>query len=101
MTVAQSGNPLQAFQWSPQPKAEALVMCLAEPFVKKDKFVADLAHRLYSEAGVRLTDLVDSFQLPDNHDTHELEEAGYRSRPLPHSPRRYINEEPASGEPRP
>jgi hypothetical protein len=68
-------------------------MGLAEPFLKKDRFVAELSERLYLEAGIRLTDLIDSFQLPDNHDATELEAAGYRSRPLPHSPRRYVNED--------
>ncbi|HEY8746909.1 MAG TPA: hypothetical protein VIM11_02965, partial [Tepidisphaeraceae bacterium] len=92
MTVAQSANPLQTFQWAPQPQAEALVMGLAEPFLKKDAFVAELARRLEREAGVRLTDLIDSFQLPDNHDNRELEAAGYVRRPLPHSPNRYVHE---------
>jgi hypothetical protein len=66
-------------------------MGLAGEFLK-DNFVRELFAHLKLRAGVRLWDLIDSFQLPDNHDTRELDAAGYVRRPLPHSPNRYVHD---------
>ena len=59
MTVLESSNPLQAFQWSPQPKAEGLIQELVEDFLSRHDFARRLEGRLLSAAAVRFSDLVD------------------------------------------
>lgn len=59
MTLLESSNPLQAFQWSPQPEAEALIHELVEEFVANHQFARTLKDRLYHEAAVRFSDLVE------------------------------------------
>ncbi|HSZ54435.1 MAG TPA: hypothetical protein VK797_02160 [Tepidisphaeraceae bacterium] len=92
MTAVQTANPLEAFQWTPQPRAEALVIGLLEPFLKQDPFVAELARRLKAEGGVRLVDMIDAFRLPDTEDVRKFEDAGYVFRPIPDLPNRYVHE---------
>lgn len=59
MTLLESSNPLQAFQWSPQPQAEALIHELVEEFVANHVFARTLRDRLHNEAAVRFSDLVE------------------------------------------
>lgn len=59
MTLLESSNPLQAFQWSPQPQAEALIHELVEEFVANHTFARTLKDRIYNEAAVRFSDLVE------------------------------------------
>ncbi|HEX4795093.1 MAG TPA: hypothetical protein VH370_14965 [Humisphaera sp.] len=63
-STAVSDNPLESFQWTPQPKAEALVKRLAADFLARSAFTRSLKERLQNEAGVRLIDLIDHIQLP-------------------------------------
>jgi hypothetical protein len=84
VTVAQSANPLQEFQWAPQPDAEALVIGLVTPFVAACGFANQLQQKLEAEAGVRFVDLIDSIHLPDTPSTRDhLRRAGYVQRPVP------------------
>lgn len=59
MTLLESSNPLQAFQWTPQPKAELLVQELVEEFLANHGFAGRLRDRLLGEAAVRFSDLVE------------------------------------------
>jgi hypothetical protein len=59
VTLLESTNPLQAFQWSPQPQAEALIRELVEEFLASHAFARKLKERLFSEAAVRFSDLVE------------------------------------------
>jgi hypothetical protein len=53
-------NPLTAFQWKPQPAAEALVKGILEDFLARTPFAAALATRMTVETGTRFLDWVDS-----------------------------------------
>src|SRR6185312_4641382 len=59
VTAAQAANPLEAYQWTPQPQAEAFVIGLVEQFLKADAFSRNFRERLEKGAGVRFSDLVD------------------------------------------
>jgi hypothetical protein len=73
-----STNPLEAFQWTPQPKAAALVRCLVDELLAADPIAADLARRMREETGTRFIDWIDHLVIPQAHwATSELEPAGY------------------------
>ena len=73
-----SDNPLERFQWTPQPKAEALIKRLLNDFLARLPFARTLKDRLQSEAGVRLIDLIDHIALPASASiADELLSAGY------------------------
>src|SRR5579862_5683538 len=83
VTTAQAENPLEAFQWKPQPQAEALVTGLAERFLAANDFARDLQRRLDEQAGVRLVDLIDSVHVPDSRSVRDdLSRAGFINRPV-------------------
>jgi hypothetical protein len=58
--LASDNNPLTAFQWKPQPAAEALVRGVLEEFLARTPFAATLARRMKEETGTRFLDWVDS-----------------------------------------
>ena len=66
MIRARSDNPLEAFNWSPQPQAQALVHELTDDIVKKSPSMQKLASRLHSEAGVRFGDIIDYLTFPSS-----------------------------------
>jgi hypothetical protein len=89
----QTANPLQAFQWTPQPQAAALVIGLVDTVVREDAFARELQRRCQAEAGVRLADLVDSFWLPDSPEIREaLRAAGFVHQPVPGANEHYVQE---------
>ena len=93
MTAAQASNPLEAFQWAPQPQAEAFVTGLVTRFLALDPFSREFKDRLEREAGVRFADLIDSIHLPDSRALRsELTAAGYVRRPIPGAPERFVQE---------
>src|SRR5260221_11989142 len=80
-STAVSDNPLESFQWTPQPKAEALVKRLAADFLARSPFTRSIKDRLQSEAGVRLIDLIDHIQLPSSAaNADQFREADYEPR---------------------
>lgn len=94
MTAVRSANPLQEFQWTPQPRAEAFVIGLVDTVVREDPFARELQRRLEAEVGVRLADLVDSFCVPDSPEFREaLKAAGFVRRPVPGTDDRYVQEQ--------
>ncbi len=69
---------IQAFQWSPQPAAEALVRGLLEDFLRRNSFATGLAVRMTAETGTRFYDWVDSiFPEPSEGLEARLREAGF------------------------
>jgi len=93
MTAAQSTNPLAAFQWTPQPCAEALITGLVAEFLERNAFAGELKRKLYVEAGVRFSDLLDSIHVPSSQQAKdELAAAGYVRRPVPGTEERYVQE---------
>lgn len=65
MMTVQTTNPLEAFQWTPQPEAERFVGALIDQFLSLCPTAAHLADRMKSEAGTRFLDWIDSIWLPD------------------------------------
>lgn len=94
MTTANAANPLESYQWRPQPRAEALITGLAEKFLSENEFARELKQRLYADAGVRFVDLIDSFHLPRDIKKHDaLSEAGFVRRPVAGAEDRYAQEQ--------
>ena len=94
MTTANPASPLQAFQWQPQPRAEALITGLAEEFLTESEFARELKRRLHAEAGVRFIDLIDSIHVPRGISRHDaLSEAGFIRRPIAGAEDRYVQEQ--------
>ena len=62
MNVAIS-SAMEAFQWSPQPKAAAWVAEMSRRLRSKLPFAETIKQRLLAEAGVRFDDLIDTIQL--------------------------------------
>ena len=62
----QAPNPLQEFQWAPQPEAERLVRGLVDDFLGRNAFARDLARRMKDEAGTRFYDWVEAIILPES-----------------------------------
>lgn len=64
MTVA--ADPLNDFQWTPQPEAEAVLLELVEACLMAVPEARALAGRMKAEAGVRFHDCVGHIALPGN-----------------------------------
>lgn len=93
MTSTASTNPLHAFQWTPQPQAQDLITGLVDEFVARNAFAAELKRRLYVQAGVRFSDLLDSVHVPVSQQMKDaLSGAGYVRRPIPGTEERYVQE---------
>ena len=60
----QAVNPLESFQWTPQPEAEKLVRELIESFVSKNSFASQLSRRMKEETGTRFNDWVEGIFAP-------------------------------------
>jgi hypothetical protein len=58
-------DPLAAFHWTPQPKAEALVRGIVDEFLARNSFAANLAKRMKEESGTRFIDWLDHLATPD------------------------------------
>jgi len=71
-------NPLEAFQWTPQPKAAALLRRLVDQLLDADPVATGLARRMKDETGTRFIDWIDHLVLPPDHRAmSELAAAGY------------------------
>src|SRR5438874_7851251 len=57
-------NPLNAFQWAPQPQTQKLVRELVADFLSRNAFAAELARRMKDESGTRFYDWVEAVLLP-------------------------------------
>jgi hypothetical protein len=75
MTATQT-DPLAAFQWTPQPAAEALVREIVADFLAANTFAAELARRMRDETGTRFIDWLDHLSVPAAH-AARLQEAGF------------------------
>ena len=58
-----SDSALTAFQWEPQPVAEQFVRGLADDFLCRTPYAADLARRMKHDTGTRFFDWVESIVL--------------------------------------
>ena len=93
MTLSQTSNPLESFQWTPQPKAEEFVSKLAHRFLSRSSFARKLSQRLYDQAAVRFIDLIDSIHVTGSAALRDqLTHAGFLRRPLMNIQERYIQE---------
>src|SRR5437868_2031300 len=57
---------LDEFQWSPQPRAEELVLDLLGDFLSRNTFAAELSRRMKDETGTRFRDWLETIVLPDS-----------------------------------
>ncbi len=74
----QADNPLEAFQWKPQPEAYAFIRSSADAFLRSCPPAADLAERMRRETGTRFHDWIDTLILPAGDMTGAtLESVGY------------------------
>jgi hypothetical protein len=77
MTV-QPENPLEAFQWKPQPQAYAFIRSSADAFLKSCPPAAELAARMQAETGTRFHDWIDTIFFPDTAAIRaEIQAVGY------------------------
>ena len=74
----QAPNPLEAFQWKPQPEAYAFIRSSADAFLRSCPPAADLAERMQLETGTRFHDWIDTIFFPDTAAVRaEIESVGY------------------------
>jgi hypothetical protein len=64
--MTMTADPLNDFQWTPQPEAEALLLELVGECLRAVPWAARFAERLSAEAGVRFHDCVGHIALPAN-----------------------------------
>jgi hypothetical protein len=77
MTV-QAANPLEAFQWKPQPQAYSFIRSSADAFLRSCPPAADLAERMQRETGTRFHDWIDTIFFPNSDDiAATLDAVGY------------------------
>jgi hypothetical protein len=77
----QTADALTAFQWTPQPKAEALVKELLADFLNQNSFASGLAKRMREETGTRFIDWIDHILCPSTgYAGQRLEDAGFVGR---------------------
>jgi hypothetical protein len=60
----QADNPLEAFQWKPQPEAYAFIRSSADAFLNRFPAAAALADRMQRETGTRFHDWIDTIVFP-------------------------------------
>jgi hypothetical protein len=83
VTISQTSNALENFQWTPQPSAESLIAELVEDFLACSGFSRLLVRHFKQEAGVRFADLIDSIHLPSSDALKSrLAASGFVSRPI-------------------
>jgi hypothetical protein len=71
-------NPLQAFHWEPQPQAERFVRGIADDFLRRNSFAADLARRMKEQTGTRFYDWIGYiWLLPQDPRVGQIEAVGY------------------------
>jgi hypothetical protein len=68
-------DPLAAFQWTPQPAAEALVKGIVSGFLE-DRFISVFARRMRDETGTRFIDWIDHLSVPADYAPRVLD-AGF------------------------
>jgi hypothetical protein len=61
--VLAENNPLTAYQWEPQPRAEQFVRGLVDDFLKRTPYAAELARQMTRETGTRFFDWVETITL--------------------------------------
>jgi hypothetical protein len=61
----QADNPLEAFQWKPQPQAYSFIRSSADAFLRSCAPAAELAERMQRETGTRFHDWIDTIVLPN------------------------------------
>ena len=65
----QAINPLEAFQWKPQPQAYSFIRSSADAFLRSCPPAADLAERMRRETGTRFHDWIDTIIFPTSDGT--------------------------------
>ncbi len=89
MTTA-AANPIEQFQWEPQPRAQALITELIEDFLTRCPAANELADRMRDETATRFPDWVDAIEAPRSAELADrLLETGFELRPVPGAAERY------------
>jgi hypothetical protein len=71
-------NPLEAFQWTPQPAAEQLLLELLDGFLARASGARHLAARMKDESGTRFQDWIETIVVPDSESIRKkLRDVGY------------------------
>ncbi|HVT90529.1 MAG TPA: hypothetical protein VHD56_16865 [Tepidisphaeraceae bacterium] len=74
----QAINALEAFHWTPQPKAEQFVREVVDGYLSNFPAAANVARRMKDETGTRFYDWVETIQLPDSKSLRQrLADVGY------------------------
>lgn len=88
----QDPSRLKQFQWTPQPRAQALVTAMIAEFLSRLPKADEFSDRLKHEAGVRFADLVDSISVPRSPQQIErLLEVGFTHNPAEGAPDCYVH----------
>ncbi len=81
MTIANASSttsPLDEFQWTPQPQAEALVLGIVNEFLARCPYATTLAGRMVAETGTRFQDWIDHIAVkPTTKLKEQLGSTGY------------------------
>jgi hypothetical protein len=94
VTTAHASNPLETFNWAPQPQAEAIIRRLSNQFLSQSSFARKLSQKFTDGAGVRFVDLIDSIHVPRSQlSVGELEPAGFVRRPLGDADDRFVQDQ--------
>src|SRR3954467_7376841 len=76
----QASNPLQAFQWSPQPDAWNFLRAFTEDFLVQCPEAAVLSRRMSEETGTRFIDWIDHVRIPRRDArARQLSDVGYQA----------------------
>ncbi len=76
----QASNPLQAFQWEPQPGAWNFLRSLTEDFLTQCPEAGALARRMADETGTRFVDWIDHVRIPRRDArARQLSDVGYQA----------------------
>jgi hypothetical protein len=93
VTTAQLANPLESFQWTPQPQAHRIILELARNFLGRSPFARKVAADLHAQAAVRFVDLIDQIQIShDDGITGKLLAAGFSRQSHRGQHDRYVQE---------
>lgn len=85
-------NPLEAFQWEPQPKAQAFVRGVVDDLLQRNALAANLARRMKEETGTRFYDWIGYlWLLPQDTRIAQMIDAGFVELAVEHGMTRYTH----------
>jgi hypothetical protein len=86
-------NPLDEFQWEPQPRAFAFVKAIMIEFLAENAFAMTLSEKMKYQAGTRFIDWIDFIKLPKTQANEaRLLDVGFIRTPQPGAPDCYQND---------